>query len=66
MCNPRCACTARVIVLGFDIVFVCYRHRPQEVGQRAIVNGSLLHWLDFFLTVLRTKVIVEPSDMPIC
>ena len=47
--NPRCACAARVTVsvpVRLSVSYHVFCHHEQEIGQRVIVMGSVLHWLD--------------------
>ena len=53
--NPRCACTARVTVLGLSVrLSVCYHvffHHAQQTGKKTTPTGSALHWLHFLMTI---------------
>ena len=72
--NPRRACAARVTVLGSWVCLsvslsVCYHvfcHHAQEIGQRAIVTGSVLHWLDFFKCSVLKLWRENQVNKPIC
>ena len=73
--NPRCACTARVTVLGLSFrlsvcLSVCYHifchYMYAQGGQKAIPTGSVPHWLNLkmaiFVKVLRSKLMAKRTS----